>query len=48
MEAYHEWIRLVAAFTVHSPESWAWTAASVYYPVTVTLLHNLTEHTGER
>ena len=31
MEAYHEWIRLVAAFTVHSLESWAWTAASVYY-----------------
>lgn len=31
VEAYHEWIRLVAAFTVHSLESWAWTAASVYY-----------------
>ena len=31
MDAYHEWIRLVAAFTVHSLESWAWTAASVYY-----------------
>ncbi len=31
VEAYHEWIRLVAAFTVHSLESWQWAAASVYY-----------------
>ena len=31
MDSYHEWIRLVAAFTVHSLESWQWAAASVYY-----------------
>ena len=31
VESYHEWIRLVAAFTVHSLESWQWAAASVYY-----------------
>jgi hypothetical protein len=31
VDSYHEWIRLVAAFTVHSLESWQWAAASVYY-----------------
>ena len=42
--AYHELIRLVAAFTVHSLESWAWTAASVYYPITVTVSRPNTSH----
>lgn len=31
LEAYSEWIRLVAAFTVESLNSWQWASSSVYY-----------------
>lgn len=31
VESYHEWIRLVAEFTVNSLKSWQWAKGSVFY-----------------
>ena len=31
VESYHEWIQLVAEFTVNSLKSWQWAKGSVFY-----------------